>query len=127
MTLKRSHGKTINLQHRGGQLESHGSVLQLGKMTPRDSGDYFCIVQNGHPPSSMKTIRVNVMCKYSYYLSESLHIDIFTVGPEVTALHAGAEQKVRLGITARLGCLVKGYPSAVISWFKDGKGLNCFY
>ena len=53
---------------------------------------------------------------------QTLKIFIFTVGPEVTALHEGAEQKVRLGITARLGCLVKGYPAAVISWFKDGTG-----
>ena len=50
---------------------------------------------------------------------------MFTVGPEVTALHTGAEQKVRLGITARLGCLVKGYPAADINWFKDGTGVNC--
>ena len=55
---------------------------------------------------------------------QTLKIFIFTVGPEVTALHEGAEQKVRLGITARLGCLVKGYPAAVISWFKDGTGWN---
>ena len=55
---------------------------------------------------------------------QTLKIFIFTVGPEVTALHAGAEQKVRLGITARLGCLVKGYPAAVVSWFKDGTGWN---
>ena len=53
---------------------------------------------------------------------QTLKIFIFTVGPEVTALHEGAEQKVRLGITARLGCLVKGYPAAVISWYKDGTG-----
>ena len=53
---------------------------------------------------------------------QTLKIFIFKVGPEVTALHEGAEQKVRLGITARLGCLVKGYPAAVISWYKDGTG-----
>ena len=58
------------------------------------------------------------------YLESEANILIFTVGPGVTALHEGAEQKVRLGITARLGCLVKGYPAAVISWFKDGTGWN---
>ena len=29
---------------------------------------------------------------------------------------------VLLGMTARLGCLVKGFPTSQVSWYKDGKG-----
>ena len=29
----------------------------------RDAGDYECVARNDHPPSIMKTIRLNVMCK----------------------------------------------------------------
>ena len=63
VTWKRSDGSTINLQHRGGQLESFGSHLQLGKLTPRDTGDYECVAENGYPPAIVKKIRLNVMCK----------------------------------------------------------------
>ena len=63
ITWSRAEGQTINLQHRGGHPESFGPVLLLGKLTPRDSGDYFCIAKNGYPPSIVKKIRLNVMCK----------------------------------------------------------------
>ena len=63
ITWRRSNGNTINLQHRGSQPKSIGSVLQLGKLTPRDSGDYLCIAKNDYPPAIVKKIRLNVMCK----------------------------------------------------------------
>ena len=65
ITWRRSEGATINLQHRAGHSKSLGSVLQLGKLTPRDSGDYFCIAKNDYPPAIVKKIRLNVICKFS--------------------------------------------------------------
>ena len=63
VTWRRADGQPINLLHRGGQAESHGPVLQLGKLSPRDGGDYLCVARNNHPPPIMKTIRINVMCR----------------------------------------------------------------
>ena len=64
ITWRRSEGRTINLQHRGSQNLSVGAVLQLGKLTRRDSGDYLCIARNNYPPAIVKKIRLNVMCEY---------------------------------------------------------------
>ena len=41
-------------------------------------------------------------------------------GPEVSAVEA--EVLVRQGHTARLGCVVRGFPASRVSWFKDGNG-----
>jgi len=104
ITWRRQGGEMINLQHRGGQPEFQGPILPLGELSPRDSGDYMCVANNGHPPAIVKTIKLNVM-----------------FGPEVSAVKP--ELFARLGFKAKLVCSVDAYPTPHIWWFKDGTAL----
>eukprot|EP00090_Calanus_glacialis_P035887 TRINITY_DN61203_c0_g1_i1.p1 TRINITY_DN61203_c0_g1~~TRINITY_DN61203_c0_g1_i1.p1 ORF type:complete len:423 (-),score=59.82 TRINITY_DN61203_c0_g1_i1:108-1376(-) len=104
ITWRREGGEMINLQHRGGHPEFQGDILPLGELSPRDSGDYMCVANNGHPPAIVKTIKLNVM-----------------FGPEVSAVRP--EVFARLGFKAKLVCSVDAYPTPHIWWFKDGTAL----
>ena len=46
-------------------------------------------------------------------------------GPEVSAVNP--EVSVRPGQTARLGCVVRGFPPSRVSWVKDGNGESISY
>ena len=61
--IDRNNNYTVP-QHRPGQPESRGPVLQLGELRPREAGDYRCVARNGHPPAIVKTVRLHVMCEY---------------------------------------------------------------
>ena len=110
ITWSRSGGHTINLQHRGGHSKSFGTVLQLGKLTPRDSGDYSCIAKNGHPPTIVKSIRLNVMCKiysWKWKPNEMFHRFRWPGGVRHWGRGAGG-----LGTESQAGLLSHGLPGS---------------
>ena len=110
------------LHTRGGQPEFQGDILPLGELSPRDSGDYMCVAKNGHPPAIVKTIKLNVMCKFVILCMFGFKIRVL-VGPEVSAVRP--EVFARRGLKAKLVCSVNAYPTPHIWWFKDGTGLLC--
>ncbi|XP_060061512.1 basement membrane-specific heparan sulfate proteoglycan core protein isoform X2 [Erinaceus europaeus] len=121
----------ITWYKRGGSLPPHtqvqGSRLRLPQVSPADSGEYVCRVENGSGPKEASII-VSVL-----HSSHQGSIDIPVLGgPPAPGRTLGSSQHIHIesssshvaeGQTLDLNCVVPGQAHAQVSWHRRGGSL----